>query len=423
MNTPVELIPLWSKFALALLLWVLHLSSLYLFFLTILYKWGKKRAAIYFLFAAAEAVFICPLTILGEYELPAGRKADSWVGKMIQLPAGVYLLLAACMAILVLFGFHSFLQWRKKHLTALCIQEVFSALPVGLCYAQENGMPLLVNPFMETFSRQTLGSPLTDTKRLWAFLSKLDIRETKEPDSLLIPHQGKVLQLSKGMIEQDVQELILTDVTQQFKLQQELRKENAALLEMEDRLRIYGQSLPGKTRRQEILNAKKHLHDELGRLLQVTQAKLENDSSQSIESISGEWAAVTSLFSHIEEGNDTEYAQSEIEKAAASLGITVITEGELPFAEWQLQVFLVASMECLLNARRHAGADTMRIHLERRKDPKTLTIQYTNNGKAPSEPIALGGGLSLVLDAAKNAGGSMTVDYDPFTLTITLPDK
>ncbi len=116
------------------------------------------------------------------------------------------------------------------------------------------------------------------------------------------------------------------------------------------------------------------------------------------------------------------YAQAELEKAASSIGIRLLAEGELPESEIIQRVYLIGGMECLLNACQHGGATEMRSVVLRNKQRRTVLLRYTSNGTRPSGRIQPTGGLQLIRSAAEAAHGVMSFsDQADFTLEIELP--
>ena len=116
------------------------------------------------------------------------------------------------------------------------------------------------------------------------------------------------------------------------------------------------------------------------------------------------------------------YARAELEKAASSIGVRLLAEGELPESEMIQRVYLIGGLECLLNAYQHAGATEMRIVILRNKQRRTVLLRYTNNGSRPTGRIQPTGGLQLLRSAVEDAHGVMSFsDQADFSLEIELP--
>ncbi len=116
------------------------------------------------------------------------------------------------------------------------------------------------------------------------------------------------------------------------------------------------------------------------------------------------------------------YANAELEKAAASVGIRLFIEGELPESEIIQRIYLMSGLECLLAAYQHAGATEMRIVIQRNKQRRTVLLRYTGNGSRPRGRIQPEDGLELIRAAVEEAHGSMGLsDSSDFSLEIELP--
>ena len=116
------------------------------------------------------------------------------------------------------------------------------------------------------------------------------------------------------------------------------------------------------------------------------------------------------------------YAQEELEKAASSVGMQVLIQGELPESEKIQRVFLRCGLECLLNAHQHASATEMRIVILRSKQRHTVTFRFSNDGDRPSGHIQPIGGLQMIRAAVEEARGAWSLsDHPDFLLEIELP--
>ena len=116
------------------------------------------------------------------------------------------------------------------------------------------------------------------------------------------------------------------------------------------------------------------------------------------------------------------YARAELEKAASSIGVRLLAEGELPESEIIQRVYLISGLECLLNAHQHAGATEMRVVILRNKQRRTVVLRYTNNGSRPAGRIKPEGGLQLIRAAVEDAHVVMSFsDQADFSLEIELP--
>ena len=116
------------------------------------------------------------------------------------------------------------------------------------------------------------------------------------------------------------------------------------------------------------------------------------------------------------------YAQAELEKAAASIGVRILAEGELPESEKVQRFYLMGGLECLLGLWQSAGADELRAVIQRNKLRHTVTLRYLCNGSGLAGRIKSSGGLALLSAAAEDAHGALNLsEYPAFCLEIELP--
>ena len=105
---------------------------------------------------------------------------------------------------------------------------------------------------------------------------------------------------------------------------------------------------------------------------------------------------------------------------AEAIGIKVNLNGELPRQEELRRVMILAMRECLTNSVRHAGATTIHITVEKKKD--TVSVKITNDGRPPETEVVPKGGLHNLYRHIMDLGGTMEIQSKPgFTLTVVLP--
>ena len=127
---------------------------------------------------------------------------------------------------------------------------------------------------------------------------------------------------------------------------------------------------------------------------------------------------------------------------ARRIGVTVRIEGAVPAASPGRDILAYAIEQCAANAVRHARGNELTVRIEplseypadgaassgllSTADPLPsagLLISIINNGQPPAGPIQEGGGLSALRRTAEGAGGTMTIQSEPFfRLTLQLPD-
>ncbi len=123
--------------------------------------------------------------------------------------------------------------------------------------------------------------------------------------------------------------------------------------------------------------------------------------------------------------NDNEFAGDKNEfdefmHDADTIGVKVNLTGTLPKNEELIHAFILAMRECLTNCVRHANATE--IYITMVQNESTATLQITNNGLVPQNPITAKGGLKNLEHYISKLQGTMEIQWSPtFMLTIAMP--
>ena len=145
-----------------------------------------------------------------------------------------------------LFGCSLYRQ-QKKHLNPGTIKESFDALPDGVCFARQSGVPLLINTRMEQLCSQLLGTRLQNTNFFWHSLQVQEYNKKihnistgttvtlQFPDGTVWDFRRRELSLKKDSIWQ----FSACNVTQQYLLNQKLKQQNDQLNQVNEHLRLF----------------------------------------------------------------------------------------------------------------------------------------------------------------------------------------
>ena len=392
---------------------ILWISTLYLFILTI--KHGRKmrvRIAILALLVF-EGLFSAPLfaaRILPGFEETIFQsllkiKTFHWVS-----------FLAIC------GFFEAFIHYRyhlhyMTHLSTMSFKDAFDALDCGVAFYKEDGTTVLVNPKISALSRQILGVELADGELFWHLLREKALHDFGH--AVFVSDGKQTYRFQRSKIEPGLYELIGTDITEFYELNQKIDEENIQLAAMEQDLIAYGERMIEMIRKQEIVDARIRIHDQLGRLMLMSRRCLQEKSDPSF--VLKQWKDTLALFQAAKK-DDQSYSLGELEKAAQSIGVKLTIHGDLPEQKEHLQVLIVAGMECLLNTSRHAQGDEMLIEIKENEDDRIF--EFTNTGKQPEEPGKEGGGLAYVRQRAREIGGAMEIEWLPrYLCRVILPKR
>lgn len=313
----------------------------------------------------------------------------------------------------------SFLAAKQNMLTADSIRESLNALPDGICFSTLDGHPLLVNKQMHKISQQLFGDGMVNERYCY---ERLLARDFNEETIVLSAENQTVLQIQDffwsfhRIRHGEIIETIAYDVSQQYRLNNELSANKQKLMEINARLKQYGQNVKAITREKEILAAKMRIHNYLGRFLLALRLKLEQSNEQEDNDLAVMWQyTVAALKNEIQREEDDDL--EGLLQAASVLGIRICLNGDLPTEKNIREIILKAIFECMTNTARHALGDETQVQIS--SDQKIMCV-ITNNGIPPCKEIEETGGLANLRRTVELAGGIMEIQSSPeFRLTIT----
>lgn len=311
-----------------------------------------------------------------------------------------------------------------RRLKRNAIKEAFDNLPSGICFFDKNGMVTLCNYQMHRLVFALTGRDLQSLPELQQFLDDSRNKIRKENDIFLLENGSawrfceENVTTAEGMT---FTQLTASDVTELYYRQKELEEDNRKLEEYAERMRRLSANIITLIREEEILNMKMRVHDDIGRSVIATRQFLQQNRPMEELDLTV-WKSAVSLLKHDNEQTEEEDELDRLMCQADSIGIRIITKGELPKGGGALGILFAAIRECMTNAVRHGKAKEL--YVQFRCDEKTASATITNDGTAPDGEIKEGGGLSSLRTRIRRCGGSMKIRSTPdFALTVTIPVK
>ena len=401
-------------------LWALCTMFFQFYVLTICIR--QKRSAFYTSMAAANTLFnylgfqyaaVYAKGMLDEVEYRMGGMPVVWIVALL----GASLLLA-------MLGFFDVEDWEEHHVSARAVKHALDALPTGLCYHWENGLPKLVNNTMDDLCRKLSGHAVQDGNDFWKMLSEGNFGSRGDlirngPEPMVRLSDGGVFQFSRRELVFEkfpLTEITATDITEEYNLGRELQAENEKVKQINMRLREFSEDVTDATIRQEILSAKIRIHDNLGNLLLTTRRYVQEGDGIDRRSLLLMWRQILALLRR-----DNRIGASDMYRtvlvAAEDVGVGVWIRGDLPEIPWQKRIVVTAINECITNTLRHAQGDELRIRIK--ETDEETTVIFTNNGRAPGDPVPETGGLGNLRRMAESQGVRMELSGTPvFCLTL-----
>ena len=213
---------------------------------------------------------------------------------------------------------------------------------------------------MNDVSLAISGRTIEDASRFWNDLQKGDIDKkcriiTSIDDMVIVKTPEKVCAISNRDIGGELKEMVMVDITSEYGTFEELLGKYESLEQQQERLKEYNKNVTQATIERELLNAKIHIHDELGEILLAAKRFIQNKDREekaakeirNIKTSEAEtngapgrgdidrrtvtelWLKNLSLLGvEREQTEEDEYA--EIYRAASDIGMKIEVTGERP---------------------------------------------------------------------------------------------
>lgn len=306
------------------------------------------------------------------------------------------------------------------------VKEAFDKLPNGICFFNENGIPVLCNLRMHRLCFELLGCDLQSREELAAALEELPEKSTAvKKDNVYLMRDGTAWQFT---VETTVDsygetytEYIAADVTRLNNLKAELEESNREQQENIRSIANISCNLAMITRNEEILKLKMKIHNELGESLRSAHHFLtEGCQMEKKDAFADRHIEMAKVLLGEVEREKEPNPFDLLTDIATAMGMNIVITGEVPQSEALRTMLSYAVRECLTNTIRHADGDT--VYMKLFTAETNLVAVLTNNGNPPESRIIEGGGLGSLRARLLRSGGSMVITGLPrFQMKITLP--
>ena len=359
-----------------------------------------------------------------------GRVFSFWGGVVKNCPAALLIGSAGCL----LFGEFALRRFLKNKQNSLLspysIQESLDALPDGVCFSAEDGLPLLTNRKMNDLSLLLFGEILWNEKSNWNRLQKGELTGKvkllqNSPHNLLELEDGTVWIFHRhffGLDGETFTETVAYEITETYRLHQELEKRTDVLAGINQRLRRYSKDLERYAREKELLAAKIQVHDDVGRSLLAFRTYVNQPpEKRNREELLQLWKRNIALLKHEAEEKTETDDFTLLKKAAEAVSVRIELEGELPPGGSVRKAVMDLIHECVNNTVRHADGHILSVHCERKEKGFSLCLQ--NDGRQPETEVRERGGLANIRRNVEMLGGTMQITSFPrFLLEVWLPE-
>ena len=319
-------------------------------------------------------------------------------------------------------------QYRSSHLTMNAIRSSIDHLPEGIAIGDMKGTVLLSNLKMVELYRKLTGDVLSDSKHFPDRIKKMAY--ATEPQLIVADTEGRLWLFEIDTIrldEEEFQQIIARDVTQQYRIIDELKDKNDRLKDIQKRMKAVSDMSADMFVAEERAKARAALHSQLGQVLLMGRYYLKNRNVADPEQV----YAITQQMNRILLGEAEEDKKAvtdpltEAVTMAGGIGVSVHMNEDIPQDMHIRELLSEAIIECAANTVKHAGGDcvTVTCHPERSEGSSSMafTITITNNGKPPKGTVAESGGLLALRKKVEAMSGEMQTESAPsFRLTIRI---
>ena len=339
--------------------------------------------------------------------------------RLLSLPWFLYAVLELVSLSVIFLYIRAFRRSRITTLSPASIRQAVDLLPAGLLFSDPDGTVILTNVMMRKLCRSLTGRPLND-----AGIFRQRIRGADTGDHLIHVREKEVWQFTESRITLDGREydqIIAEDMTEQYRITEELSEKNRHLKEVQARMRSVAAKERSLVAAREVMNARMTVHNRMGAVL--LSGKYYLDYPENVKEKELLHLLEYSSRSLLDEAEQSERDADVIREAivtARRIGVAAEIIGTLPENETARTLIAQAIDQCAANTARHAGGDRLLIRITEKED--RIDAAFSNNGKAPASPVTETGGLAVLRKTVEKAGGTMTVQSEPvFLLTLAIP--
>lgn len=307
-----------------------------------------------------------------------------------------------------------------ERITPDSIREATNDITMGICFADPAGRIILCNETMRELSYMMISSYPQMIGELDTVLFPPGPDGERPSSGIFFFPSGNVRQFNSSRIavsgEEGWRQITAQDVTELYRVREQLESENRRLAETNRKLRAMYDRMTDDIREKESLEMKVRVHDTMGRSLITIQDIMENPDEA--DKKLAELKEAVSILSDSQAPPDGDIADEM--KNCEKLGVRLILNGYLPKDPGLERIVISAIRECATNCVRHAHGTYIAVDIQERHGIYSVTI--TNDGEKPKGKITEGSGLSSLRRRIEASGGEMLTAYSPrFALLLNLP--
>lgn len=293
---------------------------------------------------------------------------------------------------------------RKEYISVLSVKNGIDMADTGIMFLNNQKEIILINNLMMNI--------LTDLNIKDNYINKLmckSIRKTE--DDYIIKSLNKIWNLKIT----DEREIVLIDVTNIYKLQEEKELQNQEIEENNKKILETIQNIEKIEKTKNLLKIKNNYHDKLGHKLALFTKYLER-KEKNVKNIE---FLLDSIYDDNMKLINSSQKLNDLIKMYDIIGININIKGELPQNKNESNVFFEIIREAVTNAIIHADSKNISVIITKYLDRVEMII--TNDGKKNNGIIYENEGIRGMRRKLSEIKGNLVVDNkDKFTLRITV---
>ena len=295
----------------------------------------------------------------------------------------------------VIYAYYNYI--KKEKLNNLSIKNIVDSSNIGILVLRNNKKVLTNSVMNKILERINIKDDYIKN------INKKNIEKIGEDYILKVDENFYLFNINQN-------EIIAFDVTEEYKFQCELNKQNEKIMQNNKELIDSIENIEKYEKEKNLLELKNKYHDLLGQNLSILQQYLNrpNIAKDNLEEIK---YMIKEMFIDIKEIKSSKDRLNELIEIHNKSGTKILLEGKLPQNEEKAIAFFEIIREAVTNAIRHANSTEVYIKIKGDTEHTKMTIR--NNGKKPKVEIIENEGIKGMRRKIAQIGGKIEIITKP----------
>lgn len=295
----------------------------------------------------------------------------------------------------VIYAYYNYI--KKEKLNNLSIKNIVDSSNIGILVLRKNKKVLTNSVMNKILEKINIKDDYIKN------INKKNIEKIGEDYILKVDENFYLFNINQN-------EIIAFDVTEEYKFQCELNKQNEKIMQNNKELIDSIENIEKYEKEKNLLELKNKYHDLLGQNLSILQQYLNrpNIAKDNLEEIK---YMIKEMFIDIKEIKSSKDRLNELIEIHNKSGTKILLEGKLPQNEEKAIAFFEIIREAVTNAIRHANSTEVYIKIKGDTEHTKMTIR--NNGKKPKAEIIENEGIKGMRRKIAQIGGKIEIITKP----------